>query len=72
MVANIHTEEKQLNAVVTSDASSSIGNGVVEGLGVDVKLERKIRWKRDFILLPTIGLLYMIVSTASNFMAYSS
>lgn len=45
------------------DASSS-DNDRIEGQTTDDKeMERKLLLKRDFILLPTVGLLYMIVST---------
>lgn len=64
MGSDINTEEKQLNAVITFDAGSDVGNGIVEDVMIDAKLERKIMLKRDFILLPTIGLLYMIVGVA--------
>lgn len=59
---NSEAKEKQLEAAITSGDSSSISDGIIGDTEGDVKLERKIMWKRDFILLPTIGLLYMIVS----------
>ena len=59
--------EKQLNEeVIPSSGSSSVENGDIEHIGIDKKLERRIMLRRDFILLPTIGLLYMIVSPASR------
>lgn len=59
-------EEKQLNEqIVPSSAPSSFDHGDLEHVEIDKKMERKIMLRRDFILLPTIGLLYMIVSTCN-------
>lgn len=61
-MSNMETDipkKSGLDTVVTSGDTSSIGNGTLEE--IDSKLERKIMLKRDFILLPTIGLLYMIM-----------
>ena len=66
-LTNDIVSEKQLDEeVIPSSGSSSVEHGDIEHVGVDKKLERKIMLRRDFILLPTIGLLYMIVSAASR------
>lgn len=59
-------EKGNLNASIDS---ISVENGTVEVFRSDSSTERRLLLKRDFIMLPTVGLLYMIVSScqpASN------
>lgn len=48
------------------DANSSDNDRIEDQTTNQQEMERKLLLKRDFILLPTVGLLYMIVSALGH------
>ena len=50
----------------TSVDAISLENGHDQSQARDKALDRRLLLKRDLILLPTVGLLYMIVSSQSD------
>lgn len=53
------TSKDQTNASIDA---VSVENGRIDGFVDDNALNRRLLLKRDLVLLPSVGLLYMIVS----------
>lgn len=56
-------DEKAIKSPDASIDTVSVENGRVDVPVSDKALERRLLLKRDLVLLPSVGLLYMIVST---------